>query len=181
MLPTLCHKTVPHAIPYCKPGVELAKLIRSTWKGESVILLQNHGLIVTGDTVQEVMETTARIYDLSCGERYVPLPLFWSVQNVFPDHYVYKVCQAETAAYLPILHEHNVRNLTPDIALFLHGAIHTEGSFLFLHAPTKQKCLAILEVLRSYCECVAPNLQALTEMQVAEILYWPAELKRKSM
>lgn len=181
MLSKLCRKTVADAIPYCKPGVALAKLIRSTWKDESTLLLQNHGLIITGDTVDEVMEIAARIYELYRPERYIPLSLFWSVQDVFPNHYVYKVCQAETGVYLPILHAHNVRNLTPDIALFLHNAIHTEGPFLFLHAPTKQKCLAILEVLRSYCECVSPELQALTEMQVADILYWPAEVKRRTM
>ena len=181
MLPRLCRKTVPDAIPYCKPGVDLAKLIRSSWKGEPTLLLQNHGLIITGETVEEVMEVSSRIYELYRSERSIPLPLFWSVQDIFPDHYVYKVCHAETGVYLPILHAFNVRNLTPDIALFLHKAIHTDGPFLFLHAPTKSKCLAILEVLRSYCECVSPELHALTEMQVADILYWPAELNRKTM
>ncbi len=181
MLPALCKPGVVNAIPYRKPGIELAKEIKTAWGGWQVILLQNHGMIVTGDTVDEVLDLCARTYDLYRTERYIPLKTFWSMQDEFPDSYVYKVCPAETVAYIPILQKRNVRNLTPDIALFLHNAVHIEGPYLFVVGPSKAKCLSILEVLRSYCEIVDECETALREMDVAEILHWPAELKRKTM
>lgn len=181
MLSTLCRKGVPTIVPYRKPGVELAKEIRKSWMGGRVILLQNHGLILTGGTVPEVLELCARTYELYRTERYVPLKTFWAMQDEFPDSYVYRVCPAETAVYLPILRKRNVRNLTPDIAVFLHNAVHIVDDFLFLVGPTKAKCLAILEVLRSYCEVVEDCETALCEMDVAELLHWPAELRRKTM
>jgi rhamnose utilization protein RhaD (predicted bifunctional aldolase and dehydrogenase) len=181
MLPFLCKKDVSHAVPYRKPGVDLAKEIRTAWSGGPVLLLQNHGLIVTGDTVDEVLDLCARTYDLYRTERYVPLKQFWAMQDEFRDSYVYKVCPAETAAYMPILRKQNVRNLTPDIALFLHNAVHIDGPYLFIVGPSKTKCLSILEVLRSHCEVVDECETALREMDVADILYWPAELKRKTM
>jgi rhamnose utilization protein RhaD (predicted bifunctional aldolase and dehydrogenase) len=181
MLPFLCKKDVPHAVPYRKPGLELAKEIRTSWSGGSVLLLQNHGLIVTGDTVDEVLDLCARTYDLYRTDKYVPLKQFWAMQDEFPDSYVYTVCPAETAAYMPILRKRNVRNLTPDIALFLHNAVHIDGPYLFIVGPSKAKCLSILEVLRSYCEVVEECETALAEMDVADILYWPAEVRRKTM
>lgn len=181
MLPALCKPSIPNIVPYRKPGVELAKEIRTTWSGGPVLLLQNHGLIVTGDTVEEVLDLCARTYDLYRTERYIPLKHFWNMQDEFLGSYVYKVCPAETAAYMPILRKQNVRNLTPDIALFLHNAVHIDGPYLFIVGPSKAKCLSILEVLRSYCEVVDECETALREMDVADILYWPAELRRKTM
>ena len=180
-LPALCQKSVPRAYDYCKPGAELARQIQKTYTGSNVILLQNHGVIFTADTVSELMDIAALEYENYRLPQYLPLRSFWEIQDEFPGEYVYKISLAETLAYSPILRSINIRNLTPDIALFLHNAIHLVGEYTFIHAPTKAKCLAILEVLRSYCEVVKYCGNALTEMQVAEILNWPSEQKRKAM
>lgn len=182
MLPFLCQKEMaPMDIPYRKPGVELAKEIQRSWNGGRVIRLQNHGVIFTGHSVADVLELCARTYELYRKPCYVPLKTFWAMQDEFSDSYVYKVCPAETAAYLPILRKRNVRNFTPDIAVFLHNAVHITGDYLFVVGPTKAKCLAILEVLRSYCEIADDCEAALHEMDVADLLHWPAELRRKTM
>lgn len=181
MLPVLCRKDMPGIIPYRKPGVEVAKEIQKSWNGSSVILLQNHGLIVMGNNVTDVLDLCARTYEVYRKPCYVPLQTFWSMQDEFPNSYVYKVCPVETAAYLPILRKCNVRNFTPDIAVFLHNAVHVQGDHIFVVGPSKIKCLAILEVLRSYCEVAEECEVALKEMDVAELLYWPAELRRKTM
>jgi ribulose-5-phosphate 4-epimerase/fuculose-1-phosphate aldolase len=181
LLPALCKKQVSNAIPYCKPGADLAKKIQVLWDGGPVILLQNHGVIFTADTVSELMNIAALAYNSYKLPQYIPLREFWKVQDEFPDKYVYKVSLAETRAYLPILTRYNIRNLTPDIALFLHNAIHIEGEYLFICSKSKSKCLAVLEVLRSYCEIADQCENALTEMQVAEILYWPTEQRRLAM
>jgi hypothetical protein len=70
--------------------------------------------------------------------------------------------------------------LTPDIALYTYNKVHIQDGYLFLHAPTRESCLAALEVLRSYCEQVSSCQLALTEHQVAEVLQSPREQSRLS-
>jgi rhamnose utilization protein RhaD (predicted bifunctional aldolase and dehydrogenase) len=181
LLPFLCSKDSEGCVPYLKPGPELAEGIRSTWKGEHVILLQNHGVIVTGDTLEDVFAMFVGMYEAYRLPQYISLPDFWKVQDDFANEYVYKVSLAETRAYLPVLRKYNIRTLTPDIALFLRNSVHIEGDHLFLHAPTKQKCLANLEVLRSYCEVVEQCDVALTELQVVKVVMCPTEKKRLAM
>lgn len=178
MLPFLCRANAPECVPYSKPGPDLASEIRERWRGESVIFLKNHGIIVTGDTLAAVLEECANVYDTYRSPAYISLKAFWSVQNEFPDEYVYKVSLAETRAYLPVLRAHNIRNLTPDIALFLRDSVHIDGDHLFIHARTKQKCLAALEILRSYCEVAESCETALNELQVAAVLTCPSEKHR---
>jgi ribulose-5-phosphate 4-epimerase/fuculose-1-phosphate aldolase len=178
MMPYLC-KPNPTFIPYFKPGFTLSRYIHSVYKGESILYLQNHGVIFTSDSLDELMYDIVNAYEQFRTPEYTHLPSFWKLQIQYPDMYIYRVCVAETRAYLPILKEHNIKSLTPDIALFLHGTVLVEEDALYIKAPTKQKCLAILEVLRSYCECVGKVSTKLTEMQVAEILYWPAEIQRR--
>ena len=181
LLPFLCSKNPKGCIPYLKPGPELARGIQSTWNGEHIILLQNHGVIVTADTLEEVCSVFVTMYEAYRLPQYIPLSDFWKVQDEFANEYVYKVSLAETRVYLPILRKHNIRTLTPDIALFLRSSVHIEGDYLFLHASTKQKCLANLEVLRSYCEVVDQCDVALTELQVVKVLMCPTEKKRLAM
>ena len=181
MLPFLCSKDPKGCIPYLKPGPELAKGIQDVWKGERVILLQNHGVIVTANTLEDVFATFVNMYENYRLSQYISLPDFWKLQDEFANEYVYKVSLAETHIYLPVLRKHNIRNLTPDVALFLRNSVHIEGEHLFLHAATKQKCFSILEVLRSYCEVVDQCDVALTELQVAKVLMCPTEKKRFAM
>jgi rhamnose utilization protein RhaD (predicted bifunctional aldolase and dehydrogenase) len=180
MLPYLCSAKAV-GIPYLKPGPELADGIRKVWKGEPVILLQNHGVIFTSNDLEELMSLATSVYETYRQPQYISLSQFWKIQDEFASEYVYKVSLAETRAYLPILRAHNIRNLTPDVALFLRTSVHIEEDHLFLHAPTKQKCLAILEVLRSYCEVVEQCEVALTELQVVKVLMCPTEKKRLAM
>ena len=177
MLPYLCSRNAT-GVPYAKPGFLLSKKIRSVWKGETTVYLNNHGVIFTSDSIPDLLKEANRVYETFRREDYIALDDFWRLQHEFPDEYVYKVCPAETRAYIPILKRNNIRKLTPDIALFLTTSVYVEDSFLFIHAPSKQKCMDILEVLRSYCECVEGCDVALTEMQAADILHWPAEKQR---
>jgi len=180
MLPYLCGPC-PDAIPYFKPGFELSKEIYKRWKGENVVFLRNHGVILTSDSIDELVTLADSTYELFRRPGYIPLKFFWRLQDEYHDQYIYKVSIAETQVYLPILVKHNIRKLTPDIALFLYDSVLVEDGYLLIRGSTKQKCLAILEVLRSYCESVEECKTALTEMQSAAILHWPAEKFRKSI
>lgn len=166
-------------IPYQKPGFGLSKTIRDMYTGQFEIHLQNHGVIYTADTIEELLDQAHLSYERFRTPQYPSLKSFWTIQAEHRDCYVMKLSPAESNAYSPILSRWNIRNLTPDIALFLHNSVLLQNGRVYIYAPTKQKCLHILEVLRSYCESVSPELQSLSELQVAEVLYWPAELYRK--
>lgn len=179
MLPYLTSPDCP-GIPYAMPGPALADSISPEAYAQPVVFLRQHGVIFSADTLSELMTIAAGTYERFRTPAYVPLRLFWDVQAQFPEDVVYRVCPAESAAYLPILRRFNIRNLTPDIALYTYNRVHIQDGYLFLHAPTRDSCLAALEVLRSYCEQVSACETALTEHQVAEVLRSPREQSRLS-
>lgn len=64
-------------VPYCKPGVPLTRLIRENTanKPADVIVLANHGVIITGDNLDDI---SAMIDDV---EKRLELPLLADVGN----------------------------------------------------------------------------------------------------
>jgi hypothetical protein len=177
MLPYLC-APCPGAIPYCKPGFELSKRIKAQWDGDETIYLQNHGVIFTSDSMNGLLNECHRVYEHFRKPGYISLIRYWELQRESSGLYIYKLSLAETRAYLPILAKHNIRKITPDVALFLYDSVRIEDNMIFIQAPNKDKCLAMLEVLRSYCEVIDKCSKNLTEMEVAEIVRWPSEKHR---
>ena len=167
-------------VPYAMPGPALADAIPAETYQQPVVFLRNHGVIFSADTVEELLDIASETYEQFRTPAYVPLRLFWDVQAQFPGEVVYRVCPVESAAYVPILRRLNIRNLTPDIALYTYNRVHIQDGYLFIHAPTREACLATLEVLRSYCEQAQFCLNALTEHQVAEVLRSSREQSRLS-
>jgi len=177
MLPHLCEKH-DCCIPYQKPGYDLSVTIYKQYKGESCIHLRNHGVIFTADSIPELLEIAHQEYERYRPSNYISLRDFWNIQAEYPDMYVYKLSRAETHVYLPIVKRWNIRKITPDIALFLYDSVFIEKEQLFIKGVSKSKCLTILEVFRSYCEIVEQCKHSLTELEVADILYMPAERYR---
>lgn len=50
-------------IKYATPGVELSKEIYSKWRGQSLIFLENHGIIITTDTEEEIEPLLNEVLD----------------------------------------------------------------------------------------------------------------------
>mgnify|MGYP001609697642 CR=1 FL=1 len=52
----ICNELFPKAcfLSYVAPGVELSKELLKRWKGEKLILLANHGIVVTSNSITEV-------------------------------------------------------------------------------------------------------------------------------
>jgi ribulose-5-phosphate 4-epimerase/fuculose-1-phosphate aldolase len=180
LLPHLCSGD-PCCIPYEKPGFHLSKTIYNRYTQQSCIHLANHGIILTADTIPELLTIAHEEYERFRPAHSISLREFWSIQSEYPDSYIYKLSRAETDAYLPILKRYNIRKITPDVALFLHDSVLIENDFLFIRAPTKQKCLSILEILRSYCECTEQCRTTLTELQAVDVRLMPSEQYRKSL
>jgi ribulose-5-phosphate 4-epimerase/fuculose-1-phosphate aldolase len=177
MLPHLCEK---HSccIPYQKPGFELSKTIYRQYKGESIIHLQNHGVIFTSDTLEDIFRIAHLEYELFRPAHFISLRDFWNIQEEYQGFYIYKLSNVERDVYLPIVKRWNIRKLTPDMALFLQDSVFVENNHIFIKANTKSKCLSILEIFRSYCESTDHCKHALSELEIADILHMPSERYR---
>ena len=80
-------------VPYADPGIALAKEMRSriaAWRDRyrgipRIVLLQNQGAIVSGDTVAEIVETTEKLTkaaDLFIGASALGGPQFLTIDNL---------------------------------------------------------------------------------------------------
>jgi rhamnose utilization protein RhaD (predicted bifunctional aldolase and dehydrogenase) len=80
-------------VPYADPGITLAKEMRSRialWRDRykaipRIVLLQNQGVIVLGDTVAEIVETTEKLMkaaDVFIGASALGGPQFLSIDNL---------------------------------------------------------------------------------------------------
>ena len=80
-------------VPYADPGIALAKEMRSRislWRDRykavpRIVLLQNQGVIVLGDTVAEIVETTEKLMkaaDVFIGASALGGPQFLSIDNL---------------------------------------------------------------------------------------------------
>ena len=83
-------------VPYQTPGIELSAGIAKRWRGERLLFLENHGLIVNGESMgwcvrktEEVLKGARELVLVKKG--FPPLaPLEWTVQkgNVFKSPFV---------------------------------------------------------------------------------------------
>lgn len=55
-------------VEYASPGEELASLIHKDYKGEQVILLKNHGLIITADDIDSLLKIYENLYIYFCNK-----------------------------------------------------------------------------------------------------------------
>jgi len=177
----LCSKQpVVNMIPYCKPGVVLSKKIFEQYSGQSIIYLQNHGVILHADTYQEIMKLIKDEHLKYIQEWSTNLLEFWSLQDRFPDDFIYKIPYEDFRNWHETL-KTPIQNITPDITLFLHDSIIITENALYIRAQSKQKSLNIMEVLRGYCRSVHTSMHSLTEKDVSEILDWEVEKYRKNL
>jgi rhamnose utilization protein RhaD (predicted bifunctional aldolase and dehydrogenase) len=94
-----CAHLFPRAlwVPYIDPGFTLCMDVRRRFRGERLIILENHGIFVAGDTADEVRESYRRVLDILREEYHtagIPteldaLPKSNTPEPVTPDHIVY--------------------------------------------------------------------------------------------
>jgi uridine kinase len=174
----LCSKKRPAVgdglwMEYMKPGYSLARKIFESYTGQSVVFLQNHGVIVTADVVSEVYEAIASLMDQDprsaivgqCIRRRMPGTVF------FPTEY-----KGITI----------IKAFTPDIAVILGEEVTEEvkipGLFkvddrVVVAAKTKTKCLSIKEVLDAYM-ALKGDLNTITDVDA--LISWDREVFRKN-
>lgn len=169
-------------IPYIKPGIELAKYIFSQYKGEHCIFLKNHGVILLGHTVQDILDKLQYIdpYNMIKDKR-LALPLLTEFLNVIKEttgrSYFFQHVRTEKD---DIINVKSFVPFTPDIVLFLKDApfickedeikkdlVDYENKYrcmpsviichttVYVCAENWKKTLSVQSILRSYLDFVS--------------------------
>ena len=180
-------------VPYAKPGLPLTRLILEAVQPDTrIVVLQNHGLVVTGNTVEDVSETLAEVearlampnlHGAQCtASETAPKGYHWATESwiaqnptvmqtvlvgsYYPDHVVF------LGAALP-----NEDTSNSDPAVLFKG----QGIALRDKATSSQK--AMLRCLSDVLSRV-PNTWQLDTIGIeaeAELLNWDAEKYRQAL
>jgi ribulose-5-phosphate 4-epimerase/fuculose-1-phosphate aldolase len=178
-------------IPYVKPGLELAhSLMRVYTPSQKLYFLQNHGIVVCGDTVADI------ICGLQRYEGWTNLSLSVQIYNAIGSQPIIKtikhVCDYD-----------RFRAFTPDILVFLQQApLHTAvescssdiiayktkyGTFptivsydniIYIISPSIAQCYDILEIFMAYADIDTHSREISADDQYS-ITHWDKELARK--
>jgi len=148
-------------IPYCRPGTSLAEEIRDRVDTSihDIAILKNHGLLVWGNTVQEVQQRIVHF------------------ESEFKKIVTYSASELEEARRLLSPGDLN-RYLTPDHAVFLDSqTLARMGEHQFepnwLKQMHNQLCIVLASSLHS------KNLSWLDVEEVEALKNWDAEKMRK--
>lgn len=214
-------KLFPEAliVPYAKPGVELAKAyfkeykIKATEENQifDIVFMQNHGLVISGETAEQVIEKTEQVvrkleefvgYDLSA---YRMVTKLW---DNFPDKIVWRVTDKNV---LDLYSKNGLwqHQFCPDCIVFLGKSIlklddanmlaqienYCEKNCepiileynknLFIIADSVKKALETQSVFSFSAQVMDINkgyeCNLLSDTQQNELLNWDAEKYRKNM
>jgi rhamnose utilization protein RhaD (predicted bifunctional aldolase and dehydrogenase) len=177
-------------IPYFKPGLELSKYILTSYKGEQVLFLQNHGVIICTDDYKEVYIILKQIMN-NCDKLFSNIPssdiefileiynilgknekdLFIKpclIPNKTNDRYFYKLTP-DIILYLgdyPIIFEHNYQTLESEIAKYYekigdYPKVIIKDNITYCIGTTSKGAKALQDVLISYY-----NIMYITNNQI---------------
>jgi ribulose-5-phosphate 4-epimerase/fuculose-1-phosphate aldolase len=156
-------------VPYKTPGLEVSTVILNLYAGQRILLLQNHGIILCGDTIQEIL-TLLDVFYAKTHDSFLDLFRFQAyMRGITGQQLILKPCE-----HIRSMYERFFMPMTPDISLFLKQyplAQETneplEGLFdkyIKLHStpPSVIRTMhAIYVVGKSYAQCV--NIEEILE------------------
>jgi ribulose-5-phosphate 4-epimerase/fuculose-1-phosphate aldolase len=180
-------------IPYVKPGLQLADAFFAVYKPSTrLYFLQNHGIIVCGETVEEVMTVLESIQGWS--NLSIVNALYNCVYKNTGKQPIVKSFKATTPSKLV--------PYTPDMAVFLQTPLFSSPASIlsdldtyfdtykttpnivcsegvtYIVAPSLSKCYDIYEILMAYNEVEAG--EPLSPQDVRELTSWDKEISRKA-
>lgn len=206
LLNVLCHaEALPGCtIPYCKPGAELAELLRAAYNPKiQVYFLKNHGIILCGSTSAEIFDLMVQVRNTVFDPKYptTNIRLVTALYDSIPGPIFIKphfnIIQSSTPLFYPY---------TPDTIVFLHEAPLVLGdntdtcavlqkyvakyghmptviytpNIVYTVGKTLSRCQSIYEILYSYL-MIDSSATPLSRDQVAEITGWDAEKERQRL
>jgi ribulose-5-phosphate 4-epimerase/fuculose-1-phosphate aldolase len=183
-------------IPYVKPGLKLANTIFLDWKGESVLFLENHGIVILGDTIESLIteyRNVIKTLEQITGTQDSASPI--DIEYILTKQFG---CSVKPVYSLKELPPHFFA-ISPDHFLFLQSALFTnfneldediflwknkcEGPPSFVQVDTNiyalgkswEECLNKEEYLLSYLEILTPDSTTLSSTYQRELLQCPKE------
>jgi rhamnose utilization protein RhaD (predicted bifunctional aldolase and dehydrogenase) len=192
-------------VEYYKPGVPLAQTMSLLYSDDTkVYFLRNHGVVIMGDTIDEILTQMTAIAKHLFRTPHTDIPLasalFDTMRNLTDNKMLIK----------PFFTSHILERIflpyTPDIAVFLHEApllfedpnddhaakltayykkyghlpsVIFANSVFYIVAGTNEACYNIYEILLSYLHVPLPA-NFLSEIQVSEIVNWDKEKLRQA-
>jgi hypothetical protein len=170
-------------IPYAKPGIPLAKLLFEAYSPEvHIYMLENHGILFTGQTTEEILENMIRIskYFKPSFPNHLPFTnIEWATETLLKSGRQGKILQPLGCA---THHGATMVPYTPDIAVFLTtDSILSDGEQIYCLGKTLQECSILRELYVSHQYAKQMNAQvSLSHAQVQELRSWDKEkLRRK--
>lgn len=101
-------------VPYKTPGLELSTYILDNYHGQRILLLQNHGIILCGDTIEDILNHLDTFYT-NTHDSFVDLFRFQQhMRQTTGQSLLLKPCN-----HIRSLYERFFMPITPDITLFL--------------------------------------------------------------
>jgi len=139
-------------IPYRQPGIELAEEILKKYSSESILLFQNHGVLILADTVDELFTQVEILYRYS-SIHYITKNLldtlyFYAQKDT---NYFYRRCPfAKGTIDL-------TKAITPDSVVFLNSdtLLHIEDEW-FARSTSWKQTQSIAEIFYAYI-CLLEN------------------------
>ena len=193
-------------VEYYKPGVPLAQTMSLVYSDEiKVYFLRNHGVVIMGDTIAEILEQMTAIAKHLFRTPHTDIPL---ASSLFDSIYA---LTGTKMLIKPFFTSHILERIflpyTPDIAVFLHEApllfedpnddpnkkmasyykkynhlpsVIFANSVFYIIAGTNEASYNIYEILLSYLHIALPA-NFLSEIQVSEIIVnWDKEKLRQA-
>ena len=195
-------------IKYNKPGLLLAKDIFKAYNGEHLIFLQNHGIILCGETLDEIATAYSKAIsrlEIITGKKHVfsdilfEMGLLRSIKKVAEGYFIKPFYSCLPGKIIPY---------TPDISLFLKrrpliidnltniekqlldymqsemtlpALVYCNSSISYCIGKTQQQCDFIYEIVQSYLEIDAGQYNIIEEAQINQLIECPKEVYRMSL
>lgn len=203
-------------IPYATPGVELAKVYfreigrNAAPKKPRIVFLMNHGLLVSGDSAEQVMEITertVRTIEEMLGLKMQAYHNVTELWKLFQNGIIWNVTDFHVLETYRLMHGTWPYTFCPDCVVFLGKKIWEPGTLdaegledfrilygepvvilyhgqLYIHAQSVKKALEIQSVLSFSAQVMlaqqGEKCRLLSEQEQDFLLQWEAEKYRKN-
>lgn len=169
MMNLLCQETLqqlfflyPQAllISYEQPGVQLYRSIYSMYRGESIIFLQNHGVIFLENTIESLLQLIVRTFQ--------KVESFYPHKRISDIEYMQTLYKKNMSYYwkpsflIPSRNKPAIGSFTPDIYLFLqkysNDFIQVHNGVFFIGGISKESAEILEQMVASYFLCEFDSL-----------------------
>jgi hypothetical protein len=173
-------------IPYINPGRQLADIIKEQYNNDAIILLLNHGIIFTSDSLIELHSIIINILR--------PNESIFSLQDIIGNNIIWKSKSSfnigKINIYIPdiviYLGHEIVKGNIESINKYMHKynkypVLINYNDALYIIAATKKKYYDIEEMLESYSIFEKNGKYTIQQKNIEILTNWDREMYRQSL